>query len=167
MDLLFVPLCVIVSLWFNFFEPRRHKGTKGHKGKQPKDYICKNHDMSFIIKIIITALAVFVADLILDGVTINADAKTVIIVALVLAILNTFIKPILILLTIPVTIATLGLFLLVINALMVKWADSLISGFVVDGWWAALLFSLIVSLVSSILEGIARPKEKREVPRRY
>ena len=123
--------------------------------------------MRFIIKIIITALAVFVADYILDGVTINEDAKTVIIVALVLAILNTFIKPVLILLTIPVTLATLGLFLLVINALMVKWADSLISGFRVDGWWAALLFSLIVSLVSSILEGIARPKQKSEVPRRY
>jgi putative membrane protein len=123
--------------------------------------------MRFIIKIIITALAVFVADFILDGVTINADAKTVIIVALVLALLNTFIKPILVLLTIPVTIATLGLFLLVINALMVKLADSLIEGFEVDGWWAALLFSLIVSLVSSILEGIAKPKRKREVPGRY
>ena len=123
--------------------------------------------MRFIIKIIITALAVFVADFILDGVTINEDAKTVVIVAVVLALLNTFVKPILILLTIPVTIVTLGLFLLVINALMVKLADSLIDGFEVDGWWAALLFSLIVSLVSSILEGIARPKQKREVPGRY
>ena len=123
--------------------------------------------MRFIIKIIITALAVFVADFILDGVKINEDAKTVVIVALVLALLNTFIKPVLILLTIPVTIATLGLFLLVINALMVIWADSLIGGFEVDGWWAALLFSLIVSLVSSILESIARPKEKREVPRKF
>ena len=122
--------------------------------------------MRFIIKIIITALAVFVADFILDGVTINSDAKTVIIVALVLAVLNTFIKPILILLTIPVTLATLGLFLLVINALMVVWADSLVSGFEVDGWWAALLFSLIVSLVSSILEGFAKSKERRPA-RRY
>jgi putative membrane protein len=123
--------------------------------------------MRFIIKIIITALAVFVADFILDGVNINADAKTVIIVALVLAILNTFIKPILIILTIPVTIATLGLFLLVINALMVKWAAVIVPGFEVDGWWAALLFSLIVSIVSSILEGIARPEERKNLPRRY
>jgi putative membrane protein len=74
---------------------------------------------------------------------------------LVLALLNTFIKPILIILTIPITIVTLGLFLLVINILMVKWTASLVDGFTVDGWWPALLFSLIVSIVSSILEKIA------------
>jgi putative membrane protein len=123
--------------------------------------------MRFIIKVIITALAVFVADFLMDSVNINEDAKTVVIVALVLALLNTFIKPILIILTIPVTLATLGLFLLVINALMVKWAAGLVPGFEVEGWWAALIFSLIVSFVSSILEGIARPKERRDVPGQY
>src|SRR5690349_21389651 len=112
--------------------------------------------MGFIIKVLITALAVFVADYFLDGVHINDDAKTVIIVALVLALLNSFVKPILIILTIPVTIATLGLFLLIINALMVKWAASLVDGFTVDGWWSALLFSLIVSFVGFILHGIAK-----------
>jgi putative membrane protein len=114
--------------------------------------------MGFIIKVIITTLAVFVADYLLDGVHINDDAKTVIIVALVLALLNTFIKPILILLTIPVTVVTLGLFLLVINALMVIWADKLIGGFTVDGWLAAILFSLIVSIVSAILNGLAKER---------
>ena len=123
--------------------------------------------MRFIINVIITALAVFVADLIMDSVNINEDAKTVVIVALVLALLNTFIKPILIILTIPVTIATLGLFLLVINALMVKWAASLVRGFEVEGWWSALLFSLIVSIVSSLLESFARPKGRRDLPSRY
>lgn len=111
--------------------------------------------MGFIIKVLITALAVFVADYFLDGVHINDDVKTVIIVALVLALLNTIVKPILILLTIPITIVTLGLFLLVINALMVKWAAALVNGFTVNGWWDALLFSLIVSLVSYILNAIA------------
>ena len=115
--------------------------------------------MGFILKVLVTALAVFVADYFLDGVHINDDVKTVIIVALVLALLNTFIKPILILLTIPVTIATLGLFLLVINALMVLWADRLIGRFEVEGWWAALLFSLIVSFVSAILNGLARDRD--------
>src|SRR5688500_250357 len=114
--------------------------------------------MGFIIKVIITTLAVFVADYLLDGVHINDDAKTVIIVALVLALLNTFIKPILILLTIPVTVVTLGLFLLIINALMVIWADKLIGGFTVDGWLAAILFSLIVSIVSAILNGLAKER---------
>ena len=111
--------------------------------------------MGFLIKVLVTALAVYVADYFLDGVHISEDAKTIIIVALVLALLNTFVKPILVILTIPVTILTLGLFLLVINALMVKWASSLVEGFTVDGWWSALLFSLIVSFVSFILNAIA------------
>ena len=111
--------------------------------------------MGFIIKLLLTALAVYVADYFLDGVHINEDAKTVVIVALVLALLNTFIKPILVILTIPVTIVTLGLFLLVINALMVRWAARIVDGFTVDGWVSAILFSLIVSLVSYILNGLA------------
>jgi putative membrane protein len=115
--------------------------------------------MGFILRVLVTALAVWVADYLLDGVQISSDAKTIIIVALVLALLNTFIKPILVILTIPVTIVTLGLFLLIINALMVKWADSLIEGFTVDGWWFAILFSLIVSLVSALLNRLAKERE--------
>lgn len=111
--------------------------------------------MGFIIKVIVTGLAVFVADYLLDGVHINDDALTVVVVAFVLSLLNAFIKPILVLLTIPVTVVTLGLFLLIINALMVKWADSLIEGFKVDGWVSAILFSLIVSFVSAVLTAIA------------
>jgi putative membrane protein len=111
--------------------------------------------MNFIIKIIVTGLAIFVADYILDGVHINNDALTVVIVALVLSLLNTFVKPILVVLTIPVTVLTLGLFLLIINALMVKWAASLVDGFEVDGWISAILFSLIVSFVNAVLTAIA------------
>lgn len=106
--------------------------------------------MGFIITILITAVAAYAAAWLLPGVEIT-DAKTTIIVALVLALLNTFIKPILIILTIPVTILTLGLFLLVINILIVKWTAGLVGGFAVDGWWSALLFSLIVSIVTWIL----------------
>lgn len=109
--------------------------------------------MGFIIKILITAVAIYLAAYLLPGVTIT-DIKTTIIVALVLALLNTFIKPILVILTIPITIVTLGLFLLIINALMVKWAADLVSGFHVDGWWSALLVSLIVTVVSYILNAI-------------
>lgn len=115
--------------------------------------------MGFIIRVLVTALAVWVADYFLEGVRISSDVKTIIIVALVLALLNTFVKPILVILTIPVTIVTLGLFLLIINALMVKWADSLIEGFTVEGWWSAILFSLIVSVVSALLNGLAKERE--------
>jgi putative membrane protein len=106
--------------------------------------------MGFIIKILVTAVAVYVAAYLLPGVTIT-DIKTTIIVALVLALLNTFIKPILVILTIPITLLTLGLFLLIINALMVKWAAGLVDGFQVDGWLSALLVSIIVTVVSYIL----------------
>ena len=109
--------------------------------------------MGFLIKVLFTAVAVYLAAYLLPGVTIT-DVKTTILVALVLALLNTFIKPILIILTIPITLLTLGLFLLIINALMVKWAASLVSGFTVDGWWSALLVSLIVTVVSYILSAI-------------
>jgi putative membrane protein len=117
--------------------------------------------MGFIIRVLVTAVAAYLAANILSGVTIE-DVSTAIIVALVLALLNSFIRPILIVLTIPVTIATLGLFLLIINALMVKWAAALVDGFEVDNWWSALLFSLIVSFVSYIINSIISKDRKRE-----
>lgn len=116
--------------------------------------------MKFIIRISVTALAVYVAALVLPGVELKADAKTIIIVALVLALLNAIVKPILILLTIPVTIVTLGLFLLIINALIVKWTAELVDGFKVNGWLTAIVFSIIVSVVSSLLHSIARERER-------
>jgi len=116
--------------------------------------------MGFIIKLLVTALAVWVAAFVLPGVHLVNDAKTIIIVALVLALLNAIVKPVLVILTIPVTIVTLGLFLLVINALMVVWTSSLVDGFKVDGWITALFFSLIVSVVSSILHSIAKDRRK-------
>ena len=116
--------------------------------------------MSFLIKLLVSALAVWIAAYLLPGVHLQNDAKTIIIVALVLALLNAIVKPLLIILTIPVTIITLGLFLLVINALMVIWTSNLVGGFKIDGWLTALLFSLIVSIVSSILHSIARKRSK-------
>jgi len=116
--------------------------------------------MSFLVKLVVSALAVWIAAYLLPGVHLQNDAKTIIIVVLVLALLNAIIKPILVILTIPITIVTLGLFLLVINALMVVWTSRLVSGFEVDGWLTALLFSLIVSAVSSILHFIAKDRRR-------
>lgn len=121
--------------------------------------------MRFIVKVLVTALAVMLAAYILPGVEI-IDTKTAIIVAVVLALLNTFVKPVLILLTIPITIVTLGLFLLVINIIIIKIADGLIDGFTVDGWFWALVFSLVVSLIASVLDGFAkRSDERRRIER--
>jgi putative membrane protein len=104
----------------------------------------------FLINLLLTAVAVFLVATLLDGVSIDGFL-TSILVALVLGLLNVIVKPILIILTIPVTIVTLGLFLLVINTAIILLADWLVSGFAVDGFWWALLFSLLLSLVNAIL----------------
>ena len=114
--------------------------------------------MGFIIKIFAIAVAAGVAAWLLPGVTINS-IETAIIVALVFAILNALVKPILVILSLPITILTLGLFLLVINIIIVKITDALIDGFAVQGWLSALLFSLSVSFVSSIINNIVRDKD--------
>lgn len=103
-----------------------------------------------IIQIIVAGLAVIITAYILPGISV-ADFFTGIVIAALLALLNLTIKPILIFLTIPITVVTLGLFLLVINALMVLLAAEIVSGFRVHGFWWAILFSIILSLVNSLL----------------
>ena len=114
--------------------------------------------MGFIIKLIIGALAVFAASYLLPGVHIDGFI-TAIIVALVLAVLNLLLKPLLIILTIPITILTLGLFLLVINAIIVLVCSALVDGFTVDGFIYALLFSIVISLVTWIMESLAKKSD--------
>jgi len=114
--------------------------------------------MNFLIRIIISALAAFGLSYILSGVSID-KFTTALILALVLAVLNALVKPILIILTLPITIVTLGLFLLVINALIILIADNFIDGFDVDGFWWALLFSILLSLVSSLLYSAGKKEE--------
>jgi putative membrane protein len=75
-------------------------------------------------------------------------------VALVLSFLNTFLKPVLLILTIPVTLLTFGLFLLVINAIIIVVADALLDGFNVNGFGWALLFSLILSVINALLQSM-------------
>jgi putative membrane protein len=115
----------------------------------------------FIGKILVTAVAALIAAWILPGVTINSGV-TAILVAFVLALLNGFVKPLLILLTIPITIITLGLFLLVINIVIIRLAAEIVPGFHVRGAWSALWFSLLLSLVTSIIEGIIGRPDGRE-----
>ena len=110
--------------------------------------------MQFIFKLIVSALAVIVTSYLLPGITVDS-VWTAIIVAAVLAFLNSIVKPIMIILTIPVTVITFGLFFFVINALMILLADYIVDGFEVRSFWWALLFSLILSLVTSVFEGIA------------
>lgn len=106
--------------------------------------------MKFIMQIIFTSIVAFGLSYILSGVDIDSFWAAIVL-AIVLAILNAIVKPILIFFTFPLTIVTLGLFLFVINALMILLADSLVDGFHVDGFWWALLFSLLLSIVTTVL----------------
>ena len=106
--------------------------------------------MNFLIRILVTALVAYGLTYILSGIHID-QFTTAILLAVVLAVLNAIIKPILIILTLPITIVTLGLFLFVINALIILLGSKLVDGFKVDGFWWALLFSILLSAVSSIL----------------
>ncbi len=106
--------------------------------------------MKYLLKTLLSAIAVIILVKILPGVSVDTY-WTAIIIALVLSFLNFFVKPILIILTLPVTIVTFGLFLLIINALIILIASKLIDGFSVTGIFWAFIFSFLLSLFQSIL----------------
>lgn len=112
--------------------------------------------MNFIIRLLLTALAVVILAKFLPGVQLADGFTSAIILAVVLSLLNAIIKPILVILTLPITIVTLGLFLLVINALIILLADEVLSGFSVNGFWTALLFSLLLSFLESVLHSVLK-----------
>ncbi|WP_346316992.1 phage holin family protein [Chitinophaga sp. YIM B06452] len=116
--------------------------------------------MGILIRILVTALAALLTAYILPGVKLQ-DFTAALILAIVLGLLNLIVKPVLVILTLPVTVFTLGLFLLVINALIVMWASSLVKGFKVDNFWWALLFSVVLSIISSIMLSLG-PQERGE-----
>lgn len=129
--------------------------------------------MNFLLKLVISAIAVMITAYFLDGVTIGNNQFlttsspqinkliTALLVAIVLAFLNSIVKPVLTLLSLPITFFTLGLFLLVINAIIILFADKLVDGFKVDGFWTALWFSLVLSLVSSFID-LIKGREQEE-----
>ncbi len=109
--------------------------------------------MNFIIRILITAAVAWGLSSLLSGVHV-ADFKTALIFAVVLAVLNAIVRPILALLTLPITLITLGLWLFVLNAIIILIADRFIDGIKIDGILWAIIFSLLLSVLSSILSAI-------------
>ena len=112
---------------------------------------------NFLIRLILSAVAVFICATVLPGAHVEGFLMAIA-VAGVLAILNVLIKPILVILTIPITLVTLGLFLLVINTILVMLASWLIPGFTVDGFWWALVFSVLLSIINSVFGGLNESK---------
>lgn len=109
--------------------------------------------MKLLVRIFITSALVLLIANFMPGVHV-AGFVTALLVAVVLGLLNVFIKPIFILLTLPFTIVTLGLFLLVINAIIILLCTNIVGGFSVDTFWTALLFSIVLSISQSILFAI-------------
>lgn len=116
--------------------------------------------MKIILKMLLTAVAVIILAQILPGIHVDSYT-TAIIVAIVLGLLRIFVRPLIILFTLPITIITLGLFLFVINAIIILLADKLIDGFDVAGFWYALLFSLLLSFLQSILYSLLKEKKQK------
>ena len=114
--------------------------------------------MKFILRILLTAAAVLLIGNFLGGVHVE-NYTIAILVALVLGFLFAFLKPILVVLTLPITVVTLGLFLLVINTLLILLADKVVSGFSVDGFWVAMLFSILLSIAQSFLYSLMDEKK--------
>ncbi|MBT8281924.1 MAG: phage holin family protein [Muriicola sp.] len=115
--------------------------------------------MKLILRVLLSALAVVLLANLLGGVQVDSFV-TAIIVAVVLSLLNFIVKPILVIFTLPVTILTFGLFLLIINAVIILLADQLVSGFSVDNIWWALLFSLLLSFLQSVFFSVLKDPEK-------
>lgn len=118
--------------------------------------------MKTIIRILLTAILVYFLANFLPGVAVDG-LSSAIIVAVVLGLLNIFVKPVLVFLTLPATLITFGLFLLVINAFVILICEYLVSGFKVSSFWTALLFSFILSFFQSFLFSFAEKQDRKKL----
>ena len=109
--------------------------------------------MTFLANWLIYTLAIVITAYLLPGVNLTGFAAALV-TALVLGLINAVIKPILILLTLPINILTLGLFTFVINAALILLASAIVPGFIVKGFWAALIFSIVLAIIASVLNGL-------------
>ncbi|HEX5001905.1 MAG TPA: phage holin family protein [Bacteroidia bacterium] len=107
----------------------------------------------FVVRLLTTAVSAVIVGYLLPGIRLDSFMAALLLAA-VLAILNAFVKPLLIFLTLPFTILTFGLFLIVVNALIILLAQKLVPGFYVAGFWWAVLFSIILSVVVAAFDSL-------------
>jgi putative membrane protein len=115
--------------------------------------------MNGIVRFLLSGVAVLLTAYLMKGVHVEHYGYALL-VAAVLALANMIVKPVLIIFTIPITIFTLGLFLLVINALIIMLVDYLVPGFRVDGFWWALAFSVVLSIFNSLFTDLSKEKQR-------
>src|SRR5687768_4777499 len=116
----------------------------------------------FIVRFVITGVAVFLASHIIPGIHVETVGAGIA-AALVLALLNAIVRPVLYVLSIPFIIVTLGIFVIIINAVLLQFVDWLIDGFDVLGFWAGFWGALVISIVSSILNLVVSEQGRWEV----
>lgn len=118
--------------------------------------------MNLLISWVLYAVALMAVAYLLPGVTVDGFLSALW-AALILGLVNTFVRPVLALLTLPLTVLTLGLFYFVLNGLMFYWVGSVLDGFRVDGFWWAVLAALLYSLIATLLNSLVfQPKVKIE-----
>jgi putative membrane protein len=118
--------------------------------------------LNFLFNLLLSGLAVFLSSKFLPGVHIT-DFMSSIIVAFLLGIANSVVRPLLLLLTFPINFLTLGIFTFVINALMILLVDSLVGAFTVDNFWWAVIFSFVLSIISAILHSVFPTKKDKQI----
>jgi putative membrane protein len=116
----------------------------------------------FVLRTLITMLGLYLASAMLSGVSITGMGSFVL-AAVLLGLVNAFVRPVAVLLTLPITIVTLGLFLLVLNAAMFGLVAALLDNFVVSGFWSAIFGAMIVSITSTIASWYIGPDGRYEV----
>ena len=119
--------------------------------------------MKLVLSWALNALALLVTAKLIPGIAVNGFA-TLLLAALIIGLINAFIKPIVQLFTLPLTIVTLGLFALVINALLLALAAWIVPGFTIAGFWSAFFGAIVLSIVSTILHMIFLPKQHHITP---
>jgi len=109
--------------------------------------------MKLLVRLLINAVAVLICAYFIPGVTVDGFVSALW-VAVALAILNTFLKPILMLISFPINLITFGLFTIVVNTIIILLADYLVSGLTIETFWLAVLFGIVLTIVSGILDNL-------------
>jgi putative membrane protein len=115
----------------------------------------QNRGIGMIGTLLVNTLSIFAVSYILTGIHVDS-IMTALVLAIIMAVLNSTVRPLLVIITIPLTLLTFGLFLLVVNVLVLYVAEMLIGGFSIDGFWWALLFSVLVTFVNGVLFGLEK-----------
>lgn len=109
--------------------------------------------MTLLLHFILSAAALMLWSQVLPGVQVDSFMSALLAV-LILAVVNTFVRPVLLLLTLPLTVVTMGLFLIVLNVLMIWLAASITPGFTIVGFWATLLFGIVMGVTSTVIDKV-------------